>query len=89
MAKKAGKKKALKKTATSARGKTKKSKTVTAKLKTKTEAKTKPKARREVKAKSPTLGQRFSDAYHTVVDTMTSTGTLRGKLEKPGTSESE
>ena len=84
MAKKA-RKKALKKTPASARGGTKKSKTVKAKAK----AKTKPKARRKVKAKAPSLGQRLSNAYHTVVDTITGTGALRNKLEKPGTSESE
>lgn len=86
MAKKARKKKALTKTVASARGKTKKFKTAS---KPKAKAKAKPKARRKVKAKSPSLGQRLSNAYHTVVDTMTGTGALRNKLEKPGTSESE
>lgn len=92
MAKKARKKTALKKTSASARARTTKSKTKkfkAAKPKAKAKAKTKPKARRKVKANSPTLGQRLSSAYHTVVDTMTGTGALRGKLEKPGTSESE
>jgi NAD(P)H-hydrate repair Nnr-like enzyme with NAD(P)H-hydrate epimerase domain len=87
MAKKARKKTALKKTAASARGKTNKSKTK--KSKTARKSTLKPKARRKVKAKSPSLGQRLSNAYHTVVDTMTGTGALRNKLEKPGTSESE
>jgi hypothetical protein len=85
MAKKARKKKALKKTPARARGKTKKSKTKISKTKAKT--KPKPKARR--KGKAPSLGQRLSNAYHTVVDTVTGTGTLRDRLEKPGTSESE
>jgi hypothetical protein len=82
MAKKTRKKTALKKTPASARGKTKKSKTKKSKAVT-----AKPKAK--TKAKAPSLGQRLSNAYHTVVDTVTGTGTLRDKLEKPGTSESE
>ena len=48
---------------------------------------TKRKATRSAKPK--TIGDRISNAYHTVVDTVTGTDQLRNKLEKPGTSESE
>lgn len=41
------------------------------------------------KAKPKTLGDRLSNAYLTVVDTVTGTDQLRNKLEKPGTSETE
>ena len=41
------------------------------------------------KAKPKTLGDRLSNAYRTVVDTVTGTDQLRNKLEKPGTSETE
>jgi hypothetical protein len=39
--------------------------------------------------KPKTIGDRLSNAYHTVVDTMKGTDQLRNKLEKPGTSETE
>ncbi|MCX7298336.1 MAG: hypothetical protein NTU64_16030 [Hyphomicrobiales bacterium] len=58
-------------------------------MKTKPKTKAKPRARRKVKAASPGIGERISGAYHTVVDTVKGTGTLRDKLERPGTSESE
>ena len=44
------------------------------------------KARRE---KPKGLTDKIAGAYHVVVDTFTGTGTLRDKLEKPGTSETE
>ena len=49
----------------------------------------KAKSRRKAKAASPGLGQRLSGAYRAVVDSVTGTGKLRDRLEKPGTSESE
>lgn len=75
-------KKARKKSAARAK---KKSKAVTKKKaravtkKKKTTRKTKPK----------TIGDRLSNAYRTVVDTVKGTDQLRNKMEKPGTSESE
>jgi hypothetical protein len=41
------------------------------------------------KAKPPTIVDRLSNAYHTVVDTVTGTDTLRNRMEKPGTSETQ
>jgi hypothetical protein len=41
------------------------------------------------KAKPTTIGERLSSAYHAVVDTVTGTDTLRNKMEKPGTSETQ
>ena len=41
------------------------------------------------KAKRPTIGERVSNAYHTVVDTVKGTDQLRNKMETPGTSETE
>jgi hypothetical protein len=95
-AKKSGKKGAAKraKTSTLARKSSSKTKPKTkAKSKSKAKPKTKPKAKstskRKVKAASPGLGERISGAYHAVIDTVKGTGTLRDKLERPGTSESE
>jgi hypothetical protein len=48
---------------------------------------TKRKAKRATKPQ--TIGDRLSNAYHTVVDTVKGTDQLRNKLEKPGTSEIE
>jgi hypothetical protein len=64
------------------------------KTRTKKTAKKKPAkrvARRKTKraSKSHTIGDRLSNAYHAVVDTVKGTDQLRNKLEKPGTSESE
>lgn len=59
---------------------------------TKSARKTKRKSRARTsraKTKSPTIGSRLSQAYHTVVDTVTGTEALRNKLEPPGTSETE
>ena len=86
--KKAVKKAAKKSSKKSAAKRTKKSKPAR-KSKLKTKPKAKPTARRKVKAASPGIGERISGAYHTVVDTVKGTGTLRDKLERPGTSESE
>jgi hypothetical protein len=54
-------------------------------------AKKKKAARRVTrrKAKRKTIGDRLSNAYHTVVDTVKGTDQLRNKMEKPGTSETE
>lgn len=90
--KKAVKKAAKKSSKKSAAKRTKKSKPARkSKLKTKpkAKAKAKPTARRKVKAATPGIGERISGAYHTVVDTVKGTGTLRDKLERPGTSETE
>jgi hypothetical protein len=46
-----------------------------------------PKAKPMPKPK--TIGDRLSNAYRTVVDTVTGTDQLRNKMEKPGTSETE
>ena len=83
MAKKARKKSAAKRRKTS---KTKKVKVRAAKR----AKRTKP-ARRanKRKAKPHSFGERVSNAYHAVVDTVKGTDQLRNKLEKPGTSESE
>lgn len=54
----------------------------------KTAKKSKPKSKRKTR-KSPGIGARISDAYHAVVDTVKGTDTLRNKMEKTGTSESE
>jgi hypothetical protein len=78
MAKKARKKSAAKSN--------KKSKAVKKKTKVRAAAKKKKSAR---KAKRKTIGDRLSNAYHTVVDTMKGTDRLRNKLEAPGTSETE
>ena len=86
--KKAVKKAAKKSSKKSAAKRTKKSKPAR-KSKLKTKPKAKPTARRKVKAASPGIGERISGAYHTVVDTVKGTGTLRDKLERPGTSETE
>ena len=86
--KKAVKKAAKKSSKRSTAKRTKKSKPAR-KSKLKTKPKAKPTARRKVKAASPGIGERISGAYHTVVDTVKGTGTLRDKLERPGTSESE
>lgn len=95
--KKAGKKTAKKSGKKSAAKLTKKSKPAR-KAKPKAKAKAKPKAKpkaksttnkRKVKAASPGLGERLSGAYHAVVDTVKDTGTLRDRLERPGTSETE
>ena len=86
--KKAVKKAAKKSSKKSAAKRTKKSKPAR-KSKLKTKPKAKPTARRKVKAATPGIGERISGAYHTVVDTVKGTGTLRDKLERPGTSESE
>lgn len=47
--------------------------------------------RRKVKraAKPKSIGDRLSNAYHTVVDTVKGTDQLRNKMEKPGTDETE
>ena len=57
--------------------------------KTKAKAAVKRKSKRKVKVKSPTMGDRLSNAYHAVVDSVKGTGALRDKMEKPGTSETE
>ncbi len=81
MAKKS-RKKTLKKTVKKKAGKK-------AKPARKSKLKPKSKTRRKVKAKPPRIGDRLSNAYHAVVDTVRGTGALRDKLEKPGTSETE
>lgn len=81
MAKKS-RKKALKKTVKKKAGKK-------AKPARKSKPKPKSKTKRKVRAKSLRIGDRLSNAYHAVVDTVRGTGTLRDKLEKPGTSETE
>lgn len=80
MAKKARKKSAAK------RGKKSKAKKTKAKAVIK-KKKTARKAKRATKPK--TIGDRLSNAYHTVVDTVKGTDRLRNKMEKPGTSETE
>lgn len=54
--------------------------------------KSKPAAKRPARqkpAKAPSIGDRLSSAYHAVVDTVTGTDSLRNKMEKPGTSETQ
>jgi hypothetical protein len=83
--KKSGKK-AVKKTVKKAVKKSAKktAKKVSKKVAKKVTKKTRPKVK-----KSPGIGARISNAYHAVVDSVKGTGTLRDKMEKPGTSESE
>lgn len=62
--------------------KAKKSKAKVAKKSKKKTGKTKRKAK-------PTIRERISSGYHTVIDTVAGTQILRKKMEKPGTDESE
>lgn len=79
--------KARKKTKTKAKAKKK----PVARKKRKTALKKRrPAARKKTrKAKPKSLGGKIADAYHTVVDTVKGTDTLRNRLEQPGTSETE
>jgi hypothetical protein len=89
MAKKTRRKSA--KTAAAGRKKAKAKKTAKAarpKAKTKKAARKKAARKRKPKA-PPSIGDRLANAYQTVVDTVKGTGTLRNKLEPPGTSETE
>jgi hypothetical protein len=53
-------------------------------------SKSKPAKKRKARTPKPkSVGDRIASAYHTVVDTVTGTDTLRNKMEKRGTSESE
>lgn len=84
MAKKTKAKKSKKKAAKKAVKKAAK-KTVK-KLAKKSAKKSTPKRK---KKKTATIGDRVSAAYHTVVDTITGTDTLRKTMSKSGESESE
>jgi hypothetical protein len=82
-------KKARKKSAAKTKKKSK-AKKVVAKKKTKARVVAKKKKKKPArKAKPRTIGDRLSNAYHTVVDTVTGTDQLRNKMEKPGTSETQ
>jgi hypothetical protein len=93
MAKKSVKKSRKKAVKATKKTKVKKSRVKKSKVGTKAKAKAAPKKktvkRRKPKAKAPTIGDRLAGAYQTVVDTVKGTDTLRNKMEKPGTSETE
>lgn len=75
---------ARKRRKTAARKRTKKSRSVTRK---KSRAPTKKRKLRKRRPK--TLGDKVSNAYRTVVDTIKGTDALRNKMEPPSTSETE
>jgi hypothetical protein len=83
----AKKKKNSKKTVKKAVKKT--TKKTTKKTVKKTTKKTAKKTSKRKARTSPGIGARISGAYQAVVDTVRGTDTLRNKMEKPGTSESE
>jgi hypothetical protein len=83
--------KARRKTAT---GRTKKSTSrkkakVAAKKTAGKKVKAAPKKKRALKAKPKSFGQRVEGAFKAVIGTISDTGALRDKLERPGESETE
>jgi hypothetical protein len=76
---------ARKRRKTAARKRKKKSRSVTRKKSRALVKKRKLRKRRRAK----TLGDKVSNAYHTVVDTIKGTDALRNKMEPPSTSETE
>jgi hypothetical protein len=80
-------KKARKKSKPAKKTKTKAKKSKPAPKKKAAKRVSKRKAKRA--SKPQTIGDRLSNAYHTVVDTVKGTDQLRNKMETPGTSETE